>query len=227
MKCPSWARLGALPFVLACSQKDPPAVSAGHFPLQDGARWSYLHSNGAWTETVTMEARGERFVVASSADPMGISSESTLERIDGEVLRVSEDTLIDDVLEQTVTYDPGFLRFADAWKDAEPGRAERRTYLRTETKAGMAPKPPVERAHVFTVEALSESVTVPAGTFRDCVRVRRSRDLGAVEPDAGATAAQSEQEKLYWFCPGVGKAREENALTGSTEVLVEYDLPES
>ena len=100
-------------------------------------------------------------------------------------------------------------------------------YQRTETQAGEPAKDPQPRAHIYTVESVTERVTVPAGTFQNCLRVRRQRDLegSASEADAGA-ASQSEQDKLFWFCAGVGKVREENTLSGSTEVLIDYDVPE-
>lgn len=195
-----------------------------HFPLSDGASWKYLHSSGAWMETVSVDAlsTANRFSISSSPDVDGVASESTVELVDGDVLRVSEDTLIDGVLDQTVTYDPGFLRFSAAWADADTGFTERREYQRTEMKVDGTPKAPAERAHIYTVESLSEDVNVPAGSFRNCLRVHRARDYDVTDA-MGATIAE-EQEKRYWFCPGVGKVREENVMTGSTESLVEYDL---
>ena len=98
------------------------------------------------------------------------------------------------------------------------------TALRTETHPGEASKTR-PRAHVYTVESTSETVTVPAGKFLDCLRVRRERDL---ENDAivEADITQDEQSKMFWFAPGVGKVREENLITGSREELIDYELPE-
>jgi hypothetical protein len=217
---------GVLLALAGCSQEEPPAAGTDYFPLRDGATYEYLHSNGNWTEEVSLSETGAgEYSLRSSADPMGISAESTLVRRGADVLRTSEDTFVDGVLDQTVDYDPGFLRFTDDWLESEAGQSETRTYQRVETKAGAAAKPAVMRSHVYTVEALSERVTVPAGAFQECVRIHRSRDLEA--PDPTAMALQMEQEKRYWFCPGVGKVREENVLTGSTEVLMVYDVPAS
>jgi hypothetical protein len=118
-----------------------------------------------------------------------------------------------DELVYSVTYDPGFLRFSDAWVHAAAGATETREYQRTETPAGMAAKTPEPRAHVYTVESIAESVTVPAGIFRNCLRIRRERDLS--NPAVVDVTTQSEQEKLFWFAPGVGKVREENLISGS------------
>jgi hypothetical protein len=46
------------------------------------------------------------------------------------------------------------------------------------------------------------------------------------DPSIGDPMAQEEQDKLYWFAPGVGKIQEQNMMSGSTEVLVTYDLGE-
>lgn len=88
----------------------------------------------------------------------------------------------------------------------------------------MEPKAPQPRAHTFMVESISETVKVPAGTFRNCLRVRRVRALD--DPSIGDPMAQVEQDKQYWFAPGVGKVQERNVMTDSTEVLETYDLGE-
>jgi hypothetical protein len=211
----------------ACGQQAPPEADDSYFPLVDGASWEYLHSNGGWSESVTLEAAADEpdvFVQRQTGDPDGESSSSTFVLEDGDVLRVAEEQFLMDELLYSVTYDPGFLRFSDAWVHAAAGATETREYERTETEVGMDPKDPQPRAHVYTVEDVSESVTVPAGTFRNCLRIRRVRDL--THPDLMGATDQGEQDKLYWFAPGVGKVREENSISGTTEVLVDYDIPE-
>jgi hypothetical protein len=54
--------------------------------------------------------------------------------------------------------------------------------------------------------------------------LRRQRALD--DPSIDDPISQEEQDKLYWFAPGVGKVREENTMTGSTQVLVTYELGE-
>jgi hypothetical protein len=211
----------------ACGQTDPgsPSESDDYFPLIDGARYEYLHSNGGWTEIVEIEeGQGGTFLQHQSGDPDGESSVSTFEVDDGDVLRVAEDQLIDDELVYSAEYDPGFLRFSAAWVDAETGFEETRRYDRTETEADMEPKDPQPRAHTFTVESVTDTVKVPAGTFRNCLKVRRVRALD--DDSIDDPMAQEEQDKLYWFAPGVGKIQEQNTVSGSTEVLESYDLGE-
>lgn len=224
MKTP-WI-VGLLAALPACGQREPPASDLDYFPMRDGTSWTYLHSGGAWQETVTMsegEAPGE-FVTDSSPDPNGLTTIATQRRDGDDVFRTGKDEAIDGMPSLSVTYDPGFLRFSNAWLSAEAGDTDARTYERTEALPGMDPQAPVLRAHVYTIESVSETVTVPAGTFHDCLRVRRARDLEV--PGLSGLFAMEEQEKLYWFCAGAGKTREENVLTGSSEVLVEYSVPE-
>jgi hypothetical protein len=236
----------------ACSQTDPgsPSESNDYFPLIDGARYEYKHSNGGWTELVEIEEGADgTFLQHQSGDPDGESSVSTFEVDDGDVLRVAEDQLVGGELVYSVVYDPGFLRFSGAWASADIGFEETRRYERTETEfhnggsagsggsggsggtgggdagdAGVVgeTKDPQPRAHTFTVESVTETVKVPAGTFRNCVRVRRIRALD--DPSIDDPTQQEEQDKLYWFAPGVGKIQEENVMSGSTEQLESYDL---
>jgi hypothetical protein len=212
----------------ACDQKEPPVPSGSsgdYFPLVHGASYEYVHSRGGWTERVEISATDDgMFEQHQSGDPDGDSSVSTFEVIDGEVYRIAEDQLLDDALLYSVVYDPGFLRFSDDWIEAELNEGETLTYERMETEPGMDPKDPQPRAHTFTVESVTEEVTVPAGTFRDCLRVRRQRALD--DPSIDDPMSQEEQDKLYWFAPGVGKVREQNTLTDAMEVLVQYELPE-
>lgn len=214
----------------ACGQTEPPSAgSGGFYPMRDGASWTYLHSKGGgWSELVTLERSSsdpDLFEQHQTGHPDGDASRSDLRVVDGAVLRVAADQLLDDELVYSVVYEPGFMRFSDAWLDAEIGDTFIEEYDRTETDVGEAAKPTRARAHRFTVEALSEDVTVPAGVFRNCLRVRRERALDLIE-DAGTALAQEEQEKLFWFAAGVGKVREENLITGSTEVLSAYEVPE-
>ncbi len=214
--------------VLGCGQAEPPSASSEYFPMRAGSRWSYSHSNGGWTEEITLErvdGESELLEQRSEGDPGGASSRSELRLIDGDVLRVAEDQLLNDQLVYSVVYDPGFLRFSSAWVSAEVGDTFTEEYERTETDVGQDASDPERRAHRYTIEALSEDVSVPAGTFRNCLRVHRERALDLV-PDGGAVGAQGEQEKLFWFAAGVGKVREENVITGSTEVLTRYEVPE-
>jgi hypothetical protein len=227
MRCSAFVSgLALAALASGCGQDPPPDLDGDYFPLRDGARYEYQHSKDGWVETVTFEARDDdRFLLEQSEDPDGNSSVSVIDRDGDDLLRTSEEQLVDGQLDRSIVYDPGFLRFSSAWLELGEGDEDARTYERTETEAGETAKPTAVRAHVYTIESLSETVSVPAGRFQNCLVVRRERDLEN-ESGAGGVDTREEQNKQFWFAPGVGKVREANLITGSTEELIEYDLGE-
>ncbi|MCP4679358.1 MAG: hypothetical protein GY854_28485 [Deltaproteobacteria bacterium] len=123
-----------------------------------------------------------------------------------------------------ITYcENGFKRFDAKWLTKEPGWSEVVSYNRmvtldtsgtgTEGEVGV----PDDRTHRFTVMALSETVTVPAGTFENCLKMKRER-IRAI--------ASRGDVKFYWFCPGVGKVKEQEMENNPrTENLLYYCIP--
>jgi hypothetical protein len=65
------------------------------------------------------------------------------------------------------------------------------------------------RTYVWRVLAVNETVTVPAGTFTNAIKVQRDR------PDKAG------KERVYWLVPGVGKVREDGERL---EELVSHDV---
>jgi hypothetical protein len=223
----------------ACSQDDPPepadladgGLAVDYYPLVDGASWSYWHSSrGGWQEDVTVTEEGvdeqgrATFRMTDTPNLDGRNSKSILVRDGAAVLRVYRDQFLNGEPELSVVYDPGFMRFDEAWIEQRVPFTETLTYQRTETDAGQQSQATTDRGHVFTMESLSETVEAEGRTFRNCVKVRRERVPGAT---SGTTAGtQGEEDNLYWYAPGVGKVRELNLTTGNTEVLVDFDIPE-
>lgn len=204
-------------------------------PMVEGATWTYWHtSKGGWSETQTVttgEYDGEPvFIVSDTPDPdptSSLRSDSYIALKDGKLLRlykeefwVNPEDPTDELPNATATYGVGFTRCNEAWASAEVGWSESPEYERVETPEGQAAKTPETRKHTFTVEG-REDVTATKGgpSFTNCVKVRRSKDWAA-------TDGEDAEEKLYWFCPGVGKVREENVVSGNYEELTEYDIPE-
>lgn len=226
------AAILSFPLALACGQEDPETddavASDDYYPLVDGATWTYRHSSsGGWDEVVTMEADPDDasvFLLEDTANPDGEKSISRLQLTDAGVMRLSREAFLvapnSEDLIFSVEYDPGFLRFDSAWLDAEEGDRETRSYVRTETDVGEDPDAPADREHFYTVESLSDTVVTDAGTFRNCVRIRRRRNWQL--PD---TTAADAQEKLFYYAPGVGKVKEENLTQGNTEELIDYAIP--
>ena len=192
----------ALP--LACNQPDPPGLEGGesesdsgthvpigegelgsYYPLVDGATWTYVATNEMGqllgTEivqaTATTHDGAPAFVFADNPNDAGTWTESTIVRAGTSADRVHKEIMTEAGPRTIVDYDPGFTRFDDAWTELG-GKGERR-YQRIEHKPMEPGSVPDEdtRGHVFTVTAVGEQVTVPAGTF-DCIAVERIRTTG-------------------------------------------------
>lgn len=207
----------------------PPSVADSICPIVEGATWTYAHSTG-WSETQTVtigEYEGQAtFIVSDTPDPDdSLRADSYHVKQDGKLLRIYKEQYWvnpdnqEELLDASTTYGVGFLRCDEAWASHEAGWTETPEYVRVETVAGQAPKAPEDRKHTFTVEG-RESITTSEGkTFDDCVKVRRGKDWAA-------TTGDDVEEKLYWFCPGVGKVREENVTSGKFEELTDYTIPQ-
>lgn len=191
-----------------------------YYPLVDGANWTYLQktTSGQISGTEVVDASASTWegkdviLLTDNPDGSGEYTQSTIYR-DGTAARRIHKELKNAVGAYTIVdYDPGFTRADDAW-DTVGGLGEL-TYQRTESDG--EGNDPVEetRGHDWTVNALNESVTVPAGTF-SCISVTRVRTTGAT---AGEVVH-------FWFASGVGKVREERPAEGKIEELVSFDIP--
>jgi hypothetical protein len=203
-----------------------PTPTSEFYPLTDAARWVYRHSGGGsdWDEAVELRATQylgrAALLLSDTPGPSGTRSESVLVLEAGRVLRIHRDELAGDALQLTTDYDPGFLRFDHAWAARDPGHVETLGYTRVERDAQGQVTADGERSHRYTVESLSDTVEVPAGSFSDCLRVRRSRIRAATSP------AVEGDEDLFWFCAGIGKVREEDQVSGEREELVSCVVPD-
>jgi hypothetical protein len=215
-----------------CNQSEPPdgsdsAAPEDYYPLIDGATWTYLHSSkDGWEETVTMrqsENDADTYVTTDTPDPLGESSENTLVMVGTSIYRVAKILYLNNEPQFSVVYEPGFLRFDAAWLDKEIAFEDTRQYKRTETDTGESPKDPSDREHTFVVQSKNETITVGGETFRNCIRIKREKEVGL---DSEGSIQSDEQEKYFWFAPHVGKIREENLTTGNYEELIDYDIPQ-
>jgi hypothetical protein len=190
------------------------------YPLADGAHWTYRIKN------INGQVLGMDIVDATEVewegqtawmleDNPGGSGEWTQAVIthDGTLSsRVHKDVMTDTGSVQIVDYDPGFARVDDTWDTV--GFSEELLYDRIEYD-GNGLNPVIEpRGHIFTVIAVNEQITVPAGTF-DCVQIERVRSVGGA---AGEIV-------VSWYAFGVGKVREERPAESVIEELASVSLP--
>ena len=206
------------------AQTDGPPVGDGgqgrYLPLAMGATWTYRVtdpvSGAVANKSSTVEAYED--IGGDKAGTMGFRVRT--EKLDGRTVSWQADTGTSIVRHREQTFDlagamiaeeyytpfklrvdesPAHLMMGAAWTEAF---TEKHTDMATGTTTTM-------KMDAWTVEAVAESVTVPAGTF-SCVRLHR----------VGQAMGQS--DKTYWFARGVGKVKETG---GQTEELVSYSIP--
>jgi hypothetical protein len=109
-------------------------------------------------------------------------------------------------LQSTQVYVAYKLRLDEAGDRIGMGDSYTESYTETESDPGTGTMKTTAKVETWTVEAVDEMVTVPAGTF-PCVRIKRMGD------EAGDAV------KTYWFAKGVGKVKE---VGSSTEELKSF-----
>ncbi|PRP94292.1 TapB family protein [Enhygromyxa salina] len=190
------------------------------YPLADGATWTYIakNTNGQVlgmeiVNTTEIDWEGETaWMIVDNINAKGEWTESVIVRDGTLSSRVHKEIKSDSGTVMIVDYDPGFARVDDSWDTVD--FSEEFFYDRTEYD-GNGLNPSVEaRAHIFTVKAVNEKITVPAGTF-DCVQVERVRSAGGA---AGEIV-------VSWYAYGVGKIREERPADSRIEELASVSLP--
>lgn len=205
---------------------EDPMVSNAFYPFVNGARWTYSHSGEGtvWDENVALdramyEGRAA-MLLADTPGPSGTQTRSYLVQDGTEVRRIHKEVLFNGNNDSVVDYDPGFTRFDEAWAALAINTTMTLSYMRTEMLFNGTVT--VEtRVQQYTLESTDAEITVPAGTFSGCVVIFRARQASSGGPPIGADI----REKRYWFCPGVGKVREENLTDGGIEVLKWCSVP--
>jgi hypothetical protein len=186
--------------------------------MVDGSVSVYEHtSKGGWDETITLTKLSDGvYREVDTPNPDQERNEAVLE-VDsaGRVFRISKEVYIDDILDTLVEYDPGFLRFDPAWLELEANVPIREGYDRTESHPGEAPDPTRARAHIYTSFGF-QSLAVLGTAYNNCLTLQRARDYEDTTGDA------EDQQKVFYFCPNVGKVQEVNVDSGNTEQLVSY-----
>lgn len=232
MKTLSLALLvSTLAFAGACGSEDPagadgapgrdaaPGVdadpSARYLPMVVGRSWTYqVTPIGGAPEIKTSTVEALEDVGGEKAGTTAFRVRT--EKPDGVTVSWQEDTGSAIVRhreqEQTTTgsitveqyYVPFRTRLDESAAHLENAAAWSESF--TESTVGIGD---TARQDQWTVEAVDEQVTVPAGTF-SCIKVHR----------VGADAGQA--DKRYWFARGVGKVKEEG---GQLEELMATSAP--
>lgn len=197
---------------------DAEETDGPYLPWKVGNSWTYRVTNNGEvsTKVVTIEAEEEvggtgphasdrayRVVTSKGAKDQTVSWQVS----EGDrVLRYREQSFHESTgeLEQEEHWDPYKLHF----DGTEEHTAKDADWLEVYEETKIPAKKPAETEQArdrWSVDSPSETVTVPAGTFRAVV-VQKASGSGL---------------KTYWYVRGVGKVKETG---GQTEELIEYKV---
>lgn len=232
-----WAASSALTLILGgCGSEDPPAlVGDDYFPVTVGSRWEYEDVQGDLTErlfkSMTDCAPDLTFDDCATGEPITVQAviqsstgsnnpeeagASFLVRLDDGFYRIRQEVQDADEPEPEIvrTYSPGFFRFPRG--TLTPGAEWTAAHHRCEEDWTVADPPSLvegDKSYRWLLEDI-ETITVEAGTFEGAVKLRRITD-------------GSDETKLYWFAPGVGKVLEQEVsgdVVQREERLVSYEI---
>jgi hypothetical protein len=199
----------------APSQPDKPAGAQSLWPLTTGSSWTYRITDpvrGIFDKSV--EVLGPQAVpgtdmtatLVRSVQPHLEERSWQLELQNGMVVRLREEDLKAGAVIRVTTWSPATVKSL-ALAQQEGWSYESRIRELTRLDDGTVEEK--DRTYVWRVLAVNESVTVPAGTFTNAIKVQRDR------PD------KEGKERFYWLVPGVGKVKEDGERL---EELVSHDV---
>lgn len=196
----------------------PVVEKKSHYPLIAGSEWVYeiVDANDVKLREEIVQAKVDKdagnavqIILEDNDDEDGEHTRSRIRRIKRGAFRIHKDIVLNGSVDESVEYDPGFVRFDEAWLRLKAGQSRDYAYKRTSSKDNDRES----RGHRYTVKGTKVKVKVPAGVFT-CVHIARERLTGA-------TAGEIVE---YWFAPGVGKVRERRLATGKEERLKRFTL---
>ncbi|HEX8822470.1 MAG TPA: hypothetical protein VF794_21265 [Archangium sp.] len=192
-----------------------PAEFRSLWPLTRGTTWTYRITDptrGTFEKKV--EVLGEQTVPETSMKAIAVrSTQPHLEELswqldmNGVVVRLREEDRKAGTLAEVTTWSPATV------KALSQERAQGWSYssdIRELTRLGDGTTEDKDKTYVWTVEAVNETVTTPAGTFPNAIRLKRAR---GDKDDA--------QPRTYWLVPGIGKVKEDGERL---EELVSHDV---
>jgi hypothetical protein len=200
----------------ACGDPPCPSLPLGDdlMPLAIGYSWTYEESGGPIPGTITKtvvgseDFSGQETLVWETVQTNSPVTKRANWRDDGlRVTRLRQERYgPGDLFLDAREYEPGFLRIERTLDQVGAELTERHTRLEYDAAGNLVRS--VSKLYNWRVEAVDETVRVPAGEFLT-VRVRRT------DVDQGSN-------KTYWYARGVGKVKEVGPL--ETEALAEFDV---
>jgi hypothetical protein len=195
-----------------------------YFPLAVGATWTYRITNPAG-------ATADKMTTVEALEPSNgtsgpVAFRTRNEALDGTTINWEQVTGVavvryrQHVLDATATavldktYAPSSVVFDESGPHLVPGTIWSETYAQTQVPVGGQPKTSQETVK-WTLEAVDDVVTVPAGVFT-CLRVRRHH-----------SSSMNPADEVTWYAAGTGRVKETGAgtLSDETKELVTVRLP--
>jgi hypothetical protein len=200
------------------------AEGNAYLPLAIGAAWTYRVSNPAGTTADKMTVVEAMEPAGGTAGPVAFRIRN--EALDGTTINWEQlsgmvmvryrqhtlDTAANLLLDKT--YAPSSVVFDESGNRLVAGATWNETYAQTQTPTAGQPKTSQELVK-WTVEAIDDVVSVPAGVFT-CIRVRRHH-----------SSSMNPADEVTWYAQGTGRVKETGAgsLSDETRELVSVTLP--
>ncbi len=185
------------------------------WPLTPGSSWTYrITDDMRGVFETRVEVLGSQAVPETSMTAVAVRSiQPHLEERSwqlplqgGLVVRLREEDLKSGELARVTTWSPATVKALSLVQELNWSHSATTREL---TRLGDGTVEEKERTYVWRVLGMNETVTVPAGTFTNAIRIRRER------------ADKEGSERTYWLVPGIGKVKEEGERL---EELVSHDI---
>jgi hypothetical protein len=191
-----------------------PAPFTSLWPLTRGSTWTYRITDptrGTFEKQV--EVLGEQTVPETNMKALAVrSTQPHLEELswqlemNGVVVRLREEDRKAGTLARVTTWSPATVKAISreqslGWTFTSD--------IRELTRLGDGSTEDKDKTYIWRVEAVNETVTTPAGTFTNAIRLKRAR------------GDKENQERTYWLVPGIGKVKEDGERL---EELVSHDI---
>lgn len=189
-----------------------------YLPLAEGNSWTYrvvTDTTGEKTQVVGPEEdvggqhAGTMAFKLTTTKPSGGQTVSWQQDTGDSIIRLAEDDLAGSTTTEE-EYVPGRIRVDETEAHTTEGAMWTQDYVEHVSENGGAATM-TSKTETWTVMAVNEVITVPAGEFCT-LHLRRTSTAGGIDGS----------DKAYWFARGVGKVQEVSA--GQTETLTDYTV---
>lgn len=216
--------IGAITLLLLLLSGGCDRSPSAYYPLESELRWYYT------VHFTTMDSTEEQKLLLADARPVDWQGQpvQTRRSLDGTTLYYLENA---EGIHHVATRRPNAVEPQPVEKGERvvlqyPLKPGTTWYADSKTLALYRTGPPQRSEfHIiapvrlkYTIEALDDTVAVPAGKFRDCLRVRA---IGKTKYDARNYVGLTDitVEKTEWYAPGVGLVKSVREETTSSKVL--------